>query len=123
MPRATHLIKVASEAALGMRPCLEVYGTDYGTPDGTCVRDYIHVTDLVRAHLDALRYLRAGRRSIVVNCGYGKGYSVRDVISAVKRVSKRDFQVCTAECREGGFTGARGGRLTVSSKCSAGSPA
>jgi UDP-glucose 4-epimerase len=100
-PRATHLIKVASEAALGMRPCLEVYGTDYETPDGTCVRDYIHVTDLVRAHLDALRYLWAGGKSIVVNCGYGKGYSVREVIAAVKRVSKRDFQVRTAERRDG----------------------
>lgn len=100
-PRATHLIKVASEAALGMRPCLEVYGTDYSTPDGTCIRDYIHVTDLVRAHLDALRYLREGGSSVGVNCGYGKGYSVRDVIASVKRVSKRDFQVRTAERRAG----------------------
>ena len=74
-----------------MRPCLEVYGTDYGTPDGTCVRDYIHVTDLVRAHLDALRYLRAGGRSVVVNCGYGKGYSVREVIAAVSGMSWEDF--------------------------------
>ena len=62
-PRATHLIKVASEAALGLRPCLDVYGTDYDTPDGTCIRDYIHVTDLIRAHLDALRYLRALKAS------------------------------------------------------------
>jgi len=93
-----------------MRPCLEVYGTDYGTPDGTCVRDYIHVTDLVRAHLDARRYLRAGGRSVVVNCGYGKGYSVRDVISAVKRVSKRDFQVPHGRVPRGGSTGARGRR-------------
>lgn len=100
-PRATHLIKVASEAALGLRPHLEVYGTDYDTPDGTCVRDYIHVTDLVRAHLDALRYLRAGGESVVLNCGYGRGFSVFDVIEAVKRASRNDFSVRTAERRAG----------------------
>jgi len=100
-PRATHLIKVASEAALGMRPCLEVYGTDYETTDGTCIRDYIHVTDLVRAHLDALRYLRAGGESIVLNCGYGKGFSVLDVIDAVKRQSGQEFPVRMAGPRAG----------------------
>jgi UDP-glucose 4-epimerase len=100
-PRATHLIKVASEAALGKRPFLEVYGTDYPTPDGTCIRDYIHVTDLVRAHLDALRYLRAGGRSEVMNCGYGRGFSVRDVISAVKHGSGIDFDVRFAPRRPG----------------------
>jgi UDP-glucose 4-epimerase len=100
-PRATHLIKVASEAALGLRPCLEVYGTDYETPDGTCIRDYIHVTDLVRAHLDALRYLREGGESIVLNCGYGKGFSVLDVVAAVKRASNTDFTVRTAGRRPG----------------------
>jgi UDP-glucose 4-epimerase len=100
-PRATHLIKVASEAALGMRPCLEVYGTDYETPDGTCIRDYIHVTDLVRAHLDALRYLRAGGESVVLNCGYGKGFSVLDVIHAVKRQSGQEFPVRMAGRRAG----------------------
>jgi UDP-glucose 4-epimerase len=68
-PHATHLVKVASQAALGERPFLEVFGTDYPTPDGTCIRDYIHVCDLVRAHLDALRYLRAGGKSEVLNCG------------------------------------------------------
>lgn len=77
-PHATHLIKVASQAALGERPFLEVFGTDYPTPDGTCIRDYIHVSDLVRAHLDALRYLRAGGKSEVLNCGYGEGFSVLD---------------------------------------------
>ena len=100
-PRATHLIKVASEAATGLRPALEVYGTDYETPDGTCIRDYIHVTDLVRAHLDALRYLRAGGESVVLNCGYGKGFSVFEVVDAVKRVSGADFPVRTAGRRAG----------------------
>jgi UDP-glucose 4-epimerase len=100
-PNATHLIKVASEVALGLKPCLEVYGTDYETPDGTCIRDYIHVTDLVRAHLDALRYLREGGESIVLNCGYGKGFSVLDVIEAVKRASHADLAVHTADRRPG----------------------
>jgi UDP-glucose 4-epimerase len=100
-PRATHLIKVASQAALGERPYLEVFGNDYPTPDGTCIRDYIHVTDLVRAHLDALRYLRAGGKSEVLNCGYGRGFSVLDVITAVKRVAKTDFPVRMCERRPG----------------------
>ncbi len=91
--RATHLVKVACEAALGRRPDLEVFGTDYSTPDGTCVRDYIHVTDLVGAHLDALRYLRDGGKSETLNCGYGTGFSVLDVIASVKRVSQCDFPV------------------------------
>ncbi len=98
---ATHLIKVASETALGMRPRLEVYGTDYETPDGTCIRDYIHVSDLVRAHLDALRYLREGGESIVLNCGYGQGFSVLDVVAAVKRASGKDFPVHMADRRPG----------------------
>jgi UDP-glucose 4-epimerase len=98
---ATHLIKVASEAALGLRPRLEVFGTDYETPDGTCVRDYIHVTDLVRAHVDALRYLKDGGESVVLNCGYGEGYSVLDVIEAVKRASQSDFPVHLTDRREG----------------------
>ena len=100
-PRATHLIKVASEAAVGLRAGLDVFGTDYGTPDGTCVRDYIHVTDLVRAHLDALRYLRSGGESTVLNCGYGEGFSVLEVVDAVKRVSGVDFPVRTVERRPG----------------------
>ncbi|HXG78619.1 MAG TPA: UDP-glucose 4-epimerase GalE [Methyloceanibacter sp.] len=99
--RATHLIKVACETALGERPYLEVFGTDYPTPDGTCVRDYIHVTDLVRAHLDALRYLRGGGKSEVLNCGYGKGFSVLDVIGAVKRVAETDFPVSMGPRRVG----------------------
>jgi UDP-glucose 4-epimerase len=99
--RATHLVKVACETALGERPYLEVFGTDYPTPDGTCIRDYIHVTDLVRAHLDALRYLRAGGRSEVLNCGYGTGFSVLDVIDSVKRVSQHDLTVRMGPRRPG----------------------
>jgi UDP-glucose 4-epimerase len=98
---ATHLIKVAVEAALGMRPKLDVYGTDYDTPDGTCVRDYIHVMDLANAHLVALTHLRDGGESVTFNCGYGHGYSVLEVVDAVKRVSKRDFKVEQAPRRPG----------------------
>ncbi|MDF2996810.1 MAG: UDP-galactose 4-epimerase [Xanthobacteraceae bacterium] len=90
---ATHLIKVAAETALGKRPGMQVFGTDYETPDGTCLRDYIHVTDLARAHLDALTFLKAGGTSAVLNCGYGRGYSVLEVIDTVKRVSGVDFPV------------------------------
>jgi UDP-glucose 4-epimerase len=98
---ATHLIKVAVEAATGKRPHVEVYGTDYPTPDGTCIRDYIHVTDLVRAHCDALRYLRAGNASATLNCGYGSGFSVLQVIDAVKRISGVDFTVKRGDRRPG----------------------
>jgi len=90
---ATHLIKVAVETALGMRPKMDVFGTDYPTPDGTCIRDYIHVSDLVRAHSDALTYLRGGGASVTLNCGYGRGFSVLEVIDTVKRVSGVDFKV------------------------------
>ena len=99
--KATHLIKVAIEAALGLRPKLDIYGNDYLTPDGTCIRDYIHVSDLVRAHSDALRYLRAGGASLTFNCGYGHGASVREVIEMVKRVSGVDFTVEIAPRRPG----------------------
>jgi UDP-glucose 4-epimerase len=98
---ATHLIKIAAEAALGLRPMLEVFGTDYPTPDGTCIRDYIHVSDLVRAHSDALRHLRSGAASLTLNCGYGHGFSVLDVIAAIKRVSGVDFKVVNAARRAG----------------------
>ena len=98
---ATHLIKVAVETALGLRPQIEVFGTDYETPDGTCVRDYIHVSDLVRAHFDALAHLRRGGASDTFNCGYGHGYSVHDVIGAVKRASGRDFAVRLSARRPG----------------------
>lgn len=92
-PNATHLIKVAGQAALGQRDGLEVFGTDYPTPDGTCVRDYIHVTDLARAHLAALDHLRGGGESLTLNCGYGRGYSVKQVVEVVKKVSGVDFPV------------------------------
>jgi UDP-glucose 4-epimerase len=98
---ATHLIKAAVETALFKRARMKVFGTDYPTPDGTCVRDYIHVTDLVRAHADALAYLRAGGQSATLNCGYGHGFSVLEVIDTVKRVSGVDFPVDHADSRPG----------------------
>jgi UDP-glucose 4-epimerase len=98
---STHLIKVAVEAALGKRARMNVFGTDYPTPDGTCIRDYIHVADLVRAHSDALAYLRAGGPPVTLNCGYGHGFSVLEVIDAVKRVSGVDFRVDHAGPRPG----------------------
>ncbi|MDU0340396.1 UDP-glucose 4-epimerase GalE [Bosea rubneri] len=98
---ATHLIKVASQAALGQRAGLEIFGTDYPTPDGTCVRDYIHVTDLARAHLSALDHLRAGGDSLTLNCGYGRGYSVKQVVEVVKKVSGVDFPVKLSPRRAG----------------------
>jgi UDP-glucose 4-epimerase len=100
-PNATHLIKVACQAALGQRAGLEIFGTDYATPDGTCVRDYIHVTDLARAHLAALDHLRTGGQSLTLNCGYGQGYSVKEVTEVVKRVSGVDFPVKLSPRRAG----------------------
>ena len=98
---ATHLIKVAVQAALGRRKGLSIFGTDYPTPDGTCLRDYIQVSDLARAHMNALRYLRAGGDSLTCNCGYNHGYSVRDVVDVVKTVSGVDFAVTEVERRPG----------------------
>jgi UDP-glucose 4-epimerase len=98
---ATHLIKVALEAALGTRTKVEVFGTDYPTADGTCIRDYIHVSDLARAHLNALHYLRSGGRPVTLNCGYGRGFSVLQVLDAVKRVSGIDFRVDKTARRPG----------------------
>ncbi len=86
-PAATHLIKVACEAACGLRDKVTVFGTDYPTPDGTCIRDYIHVEDLARAHLDALAYLDGGGASDTFNCGYGRGFSVRQVLHAVQKAA------------------------------------
>ena len=100
-PNATHLIKVACQAALGQRAGLEVFGTDYPTADGTCVRDYIHVTDLARAHLAALDHLRGGGANLTLNCGYGRGYSVKEVIEVVKQVSGIDFPVKLSGRRAG----------------------
>lgn len=99
--QATHLIKVAAQAAVGERPYVEIFGEDYPTPDGTCIRDYIHVTDLARAHLAALAHLRHGRGPEVLNCGYGRGFSVLQVIEAVKRVSGVDFPVRRGSRRMG----------------------
>lgn len=98
---ATHLIKVACETALGKRPAIEVYGTDYPTPDGTCVRDYIHVSDLAAAHRLALERLRDGGSSLVANCGYGYGYSVLQVLDSVRRVHGADITVREAGRRAG----------------------
>jgi UDP-glucose 4-epimerase len=91
--KATLLVKVACEASAGRRDSVSIFGTDYATPDGTGVRDYIHVEDLARAHLHAVDYLRAGGASQVLNCGYGHGYSVREVLRAVERVSGRPLVV------------------------------
>ncbi len=92
-PRATHLIKAACQTALGQRPHMDIFGTDYDTPDGTCLRDYIHVSDLAQAHMDALAHLRKGGDSGIFNCGYGKGYSVLDVIAAVEKAHGSSFKV------------------------------
>lgn len=100
-PRATHLIKVACETALGKRPHMDVFGTDYPTEDGTCVRDYIHVTDLVRAHMAALDHLRRNGASDIFNCGYSRGYSVLQVVDAVKRAAGREFPVRLSSRRPG----------------------
>ena len=100
-PNATHLIKVAVEVALGKRPYLEIYGSDYPTPDGTCLRDYIHVADLVESHRAALSYLRNGGQNQVLNCGYGHAYSVLDVIAAVNRVASKDIPVRMGNRRPG----------------------
>jgi UDP-glucose 4-epimerase len=98
---ATHLLKIAVEAATGQRAKIDVYGTDYPTPDGSCVRDFIHVSDLAQAHRAALSYLRDGGQSTTLNCGYGRGYSVLETIEAVRRVSGRNFAVQTAPRRPG----------------------
>jgi UDP-glucose 4-epimerase len=100
-PRATHLVKVACQTALGQRGHMDVFGTDYATPDGTCIRDYIHVSDLIAAHVDALAHLRRGGDSGVFNCGYGKGFSVLEVIEAVKRAAGHGFEVRLAPRRAG----------------------
>ena len=98
---ATHLLKIAVEAATGQRNKIDVYGTDYPTPDGSCIRDFIHVSDLVQAHRAALDYLRDGGTSTTLNCGYGRGYSVLETIEAVRRASGRNFAVQYAPRREG----------------------
>lgn len=98
---ATHLIKVACQTALGSRPAIEIYGEDYPTPDGTCIRDYIHVSDLAAAHTAALHYLRGGGKSLVANCGYGHGFSVRQVLQAVERAAGHPLVIRSAPRRAG----------------------
>jgi UDP-glucose 4-epimerase len=98
---ATHLLKIAVEAATGQRAKIDVFGTDYPTPDGSCIRDFIHVSDLAQAHRAALSYLRGGGDSVTLNCGYGRGYSVLESIEAVRRISGRNFAVQYAPRRPG----------------------
>jgi len=100
-PEATHLIKVACQAALGLRASVAIYGTDYPTPDGSGIRDYIHIEDLAAAHLYALQYLEKGGEPTAMNVGYGRGSSVREVLEVVKEVSKVDFKVVEADRRPG----------------------
>jgi UDP-glucose 4-epimerase len=98
---ATHLLKIAVEAATGQRAKIDVFGTDYPTPDGSCIRDFVHVSDLAQAHHAALSYLRRGGASVTLNCGYGRGHSVKETIEAVRRVSGRNFAVQFAPRRPG----------------------
>ncbi|MFS4461119.1 UDP-glucose 4-epimerase GalE [Bdellovibrio sp. HCB2-146] len=98
---ATHLVKIASEAAVGKRRKMNIFGTDYPTADGTCVRDYIHVEDLADVHVLALDYLSKGNKGVTINCGYGHGYSVREVIDVMKKVTGVDFVVEEATRRVG----------------------
>jgi UDP-glucose 4-epimerase len=100
-PNATHLIKVASETACGKREKMYIFGDDYQTPDGTCIRDYIHIEDLASAHLAALEYLGSGGKSDVFNCGYGRGASVKEVVDTVKKISGVQFEVQKAPRRPG----------------------
>ena len=98
---ATHLLKIAVEVATGQRAKVNVFGTDYPTADGSCIRDFIHVSDLAQAHVAALKYLDQGGRSATLNCGYGRGYSVLETIEAVRRASGRNFAISYAERRPG----------------------
>lgn len=100
-PNATHLIKVASQTALGERDGMWIFGTDYNTRDGTCVRDYIHVSDLAAAHIDALDYLADGGESETLNCGYGHGFTVKEVVDTVRDVSGVDFEAEPEDRRAG----------------------
>ncbi|MCI0467881.1 MAG: UDP-glucose 4-epimerase GalE, partial [Beijerinckiaceae bacterium] len=100
-PKATHLIKVAAQTALGLHPHLDIFGIDYPTRDGSCIRDYIQVSDLVDAHLLALTSLRGGGENLIINCGYGHGLSVLEVVEAMRKVSGVDFKVHIAARRPG----------------------
>lgn len=98
---ATHLIKVAVQTACGLQKSLAVFGTDYPTADGTCIRDFIHVSDLAMAHVKALDYLQTGGSSTTLNCGYGRGYSVKEVIKAVETISQKTLPILASPPREG----------------------
>ncbi len=100
-PNATHLIKIASQAAVGLRRGIPLFGEDYDTPDGTCIRDYIHVSDLAAAHVDALEHLTQAHENLVLNCGYGHGYSVREVLAAVQREAGIRLDIQSAPRRPG----------------------
>ena len=100
-PNATHLVKIAAEAACGLRPGVSIFGTDYATRDGTCIRDYIHVDDLADAHIAALRHLGAGGSASVYNCGYGTGFTVREILATMKEVSGVPFELVEAGRRMG----------------------
>lgn len=100
-PQATHLIKVACEAAVGKRYGIQVYGDDYDTPDGTCIRDFIHVSDLARAHVSALDHLDNQGANLTLNCGYGRGYSVREVLDALQRLTDKALNIGIAPRRPG----------------------
>jgi len=100
-PQVTHLIRIAAEVVTGRRNEICIYGTDYATPDGTCIRDYVHVSDVADAHLEAFSHISASRESIVLNCGYGHGYSVREVLAAVERVTGEDLAIREAQRRIG----------------------
>ena len=102
--KTTLLVQIAAQAALGFRPFVEIYGDDYPTADGTCVRDYIHVTDLVDAHLAAIRYLRGGGKNLIANCGYGRGYSVKQVLDMAEKLSGRRFERHIGPRRRGDAT-------------------
>ena len=123
-PNATHLIKRGVQTALGVYPSMDIFGEDYPTRDGTCVRDYIQVTDLIDAHLAALAYLRGGGESLTCNCGYGHGATVKEVIDVVKRVSGVDFKVNHVAAPRGrpggdrrqGRAGAKAARLAAEAR-------
>lgn len=100
-PQATHLLKVACESATGKRAGMQIFGTDYDTKDGTCIRDFIHIDDLARAHICALNYLAQGNKSVALNCGYGQGLTVSEMIATTKRLSGIDFKVELAPRRAG----------------------
>lgn len=100
-PRATHLLKTAAEVVAGKRAGMQIFGTDYDTPDGTCIRDYIHVDDLAQAHLDALKYLRNNKESQVLNCGYGHGFSVKQVLTEVEKYTGMKLPVEMGQRRAG----------------------